>query len=72
MGAYYLPLWYQANGASASRSGINVLPFMVFIVVGWSTLSHSRFHDLTFYSGAILSGAIINVCFPFEILNGST
>jgi hypothetical protein len=34
MGTYYLPLWYQAKGASASKSGVNILPFMMFIVLG--------------------------------------
>jgi phosphate/sulfate permease len=33
-GVYFLPLWYQAKGASASKSGVNILPFMMFIIVG--------------------------------------
>ncbi|KAF8315124.1 ABC transporter [Clavulina sp. PMI_390] len=33
-GIYYLPLYYQANGHSATRSGIDVLPFMLLGVTG--------------------------------------
>jgi len=31
---YYLPYFYQAKGSSASRSGINILPFMMSMVGG--------------------------------------
>jgi EmrB/QacA subfamily drug resistance transporter len=34
LGAYYLPLYYQAKGHSATRSGIDILPFMLSIVLG--------------------------------------
>ncbi|KAF8315117.1 ABC transporter [Clavulina sp. PMI_390] len=33
-GIYYLPLYYQANGHSATRSGIDILPFMLVGVFG--------------------------------------
>ncbi|KAF8315115.1 ABC transporter [Clavulina sp. PMI_390] len=33
-GVYYLPLYYQANGHSATRSGIDILPFMMMTVAG--------------------------------------
>ena len=33
VGTYYVPLWYQSKGASASRSGIDILPFMLSVVV---------------------------------------
>ncbi|KAF8319133.1 ABC transporter [Clavulina sp. PMI_390] len=33
-GIYYLPLYYQANGHSATRSGIDILPFMMLTVAG--------------------------------------
>lgn len=31
-GTYYLPLWYQAQGHSAERSGLDILPFMLSVV----------------------------------------
>ncbi len=34
LGVYYLPLFYQARGHSATRSGIDILPFMLSIVFG--------------------------------------
>lgn len=34
LGAYYLPLFYQAKGHSATKSGIDILPFMLSVVVG--------------------------------------
>lgn len=35
VGTYYLPLWYQATkGHSATKSGLDILPFMLSIVVG--------------------------------------
>jgi len=33
VGTYYLPLWYQSKGHSATRSGIDILPFMLSSVV---------------------------------------
>jgi len=33
VGTYYVPLWYQSKGASASRSGIDILPFMLSVVI---------------------------------------
>ncbi|KAJ7848486.1 major facilitator superfamily domain-containing protein [Mycena olivaceomarginata] len=32
IGVYYLPLWFQAKGHSATRSGIDILPFMISVV----------------------------------------
>lgn len=32
--AYYLPLWYQAKGRSATHSGLDILPFLISVVVG--------------------------------------
>jgi hypothetical protein len=37
IGTYYVPLWYQSKGASASRSGIDILPFMLAVVVSESS-----------------------------------
>jgi hypothetical protein len=34
VGIYYLPLFYQAKGHSATRSGIDILPFMMLVVAG--------------------------------------
>ena len=31
-----VPLWYQSKGASAARSGIDILPFMLSIVISES------------------------------------
>jgi len=33
LGIYYLPLWYQAQGRSATQSGIDILPFQISTVV---------------------------------------
>jgi hypothetical protein len=33
LGSYYLPLFYQAKGHSATRSGIDILPFMLSVIV---------------------------------------
>ncbi|KAK1228815.1 hypothetical protein PQX77_008134 [Marasmius sp. AFHP31] len=30
---YYLPLWYQARGHSAIRSGLDILPYLIALVV---------------------------------------
>jgi MFS family permease len=30
---YYLPLWYQAHGSSATSSGIKILPFLISVVI---------------------------------------
>lgn len=31
---YYLPLWYQATrGHSATKSGVDILPFMMSVIV---------------------------------------
>jgi len=32
--AYYLPLWYQAKGSSATHSGLDILPFLISVVIG--------------------------------------
>jgi len=37
VGIYYLPLFYQAKGRSATKSGIDILPFMLSVVVGAGT-----------------------------------
>lgn len=35
MAIYYLPLWYQATkGVSATKSGLNILPYMLSTVIG--------------------------------------
>jgi MFS family permease len=34
LGAYYLPLFYQAKGHTATHSGIDILPFMLSVVIG--------------------------------------
>lgn len=46
VGTYYVPLWYQSKGASASRSGIDILPFMLSIVVsaGFSGAVITKIH----------------------------
>ncbi|KAF7369131.1 ABC transporter [Mycena venus] len=33
VGVYYLPLWFQAKGHSATKSGVDILPFMISVVV---------------------------------------
>jgi len=33
VGTYYLPLFYQAKGRSATKSGIDILPYMLSVVV---------------------------------------
>jgi hypothetical protein len=34
MATYYLPLWYQATkGVSATKSGLDILPYMLSLVV---------------------------------------
>ena len=33
MGNYYLPLFYQSKGASASKSGVDILAFMLSMVI---------------------------------------
>lgn len=33
-GIYELPLFYQAKGHSATKSGIDILPFMLTVVLG--------------------------------------
>ncbi|EEB89971.1 hypothetical protein MPER_11882 [Moniliophthora perniciosa FA553] len=30
---YYLPLWYQARGHSATRSGLDILPYLIALVL---------------------------------------
>ncbi|KIJ58908.1 hypothetical protein HYDPIDRAFT_44277 [Hydnomerulius pinastri MD-312] len=30
---YYLPLWYQAHGSTATRSGLDILPFLISVIV---------------------------------------
>ncbi|KAJ7572138.1 MFS general substrate transporter [Mycena floridula] len=32
LGTYYLPLWYQARGHSATHSGLDILPYLIAIV----------------------------------------
>ncbi|GBE78995.1 Efflux pump roqT [Sparassis crispa] len=32
-GTYYLPLWYQAQGHSATKSGVDILPFMLSVII---------------------------------------
>lgn len=32
-GTYYLPLWYQAMGRSATNSGVDILPFMLAVII---------------------------------------
>ncbi|KAH7886416.1 MFS general substrate transporter [Phlebopus sp. FC_14] len=34
LATYYLPLWYQAHGSSATRSGLDILPFLIAVIVG--------------------------------------
>jgi MFS family permease len=35
MATYYLPLWYQATkGVTATKSGLDILPYMLSTVVG--------------------------------------
>jgi hypothetical protein len=44
---YYLPLWYQARGSSASRSGIDILGYMLSVVIGTISLCYlSRLSSL--------------------------
>jgi len=51
VGTYYVPLWYQSKGASASRSGIDILPFMLSIVVsaGFSGAVINKFHRYWYF-----------------------
>lgn len=46
VGTYYVPLWYQSKGASAARSGIDILPFMLSVVfsAGFSGAVISKIH----------------------------
>jgi len=39
VGTYYLPLWYQSKGHSATRSGIDILPYMLSSVVAAGSAS---------------------------------
>ena len=58
---YYLPFYYQAKGRSASRSGIDVIPFMLSIVVGslvGSTLVKRTGHYWTLLVTGPLLGAV--------------
>lgn len=62
LGTYYLPLWYQATrGHSATKSGIDILPFMLAVVIGECLPSchHGTITDLLSASG--VAGGVISV-----------